>query len=205
MKNKTRKGNKKQRRGKQMEQYGKGALEALGGLATSAIGSTGGTAGLPNVGGLINSAMGGGAMTGAPITATHTQPNTKDIMYASEIAAKELIQKICQALNPPGSQVFLNIASNSLKTYLEGEDANKMMNAQLKGFIESILDGIINDNSQSPAIFRETFKTHQTHIQNQLLLPAITKVIGNGMEIKEEEIQDLVDKIESNILELNRQ
>lgn len=139
------------------------------------------------------------AMNAPPTAPTPTPTNTKDIMYASEIAAKELIQKICAALNPPGSQAFLNIATNSLKTYLEGEDANKMMNEEIKGFIENTLDGIITENKQSAVLFRQIFQTYQKHIQTNILLPAIMKEIGNGRQIEFKEIPDLLNAIEINL------
>lgn len=189
MKNKT-------SRRKRKNQYG-GNLQGLSGIM--------GSSGFPGVQGIMGSMLGGAGATGAPVGATQSQPSTIDIKHASEIAAKELIQKICHALNPPDSQAFLNIATNSLKTYLEGEDANKMMNEQMKGFIETILDGILNNNQQSPIVFRETFKTYLDHIKNTILLPAIMKEIGNGREIQPPEIEDLVNKIESNILQKNIQ
>lgn len=140
------------------------------------------------------------ALSSSMTPQTTSRGNTKDIIIASEIAAKELIRKICDSLNPPNSDVFLNIASNSFKTYLEGEDAQKMMNEQMKGYIENIMDKFLNENRDAFEIFKQNFKTHQEHIRNLVLLPAIMKEFGNGRQIKAEEISDLVNAIENNLL-----
>lgn len=168
------------------QQKGKGIGGLIGSIASEAMGSA--------MGGVAPSAAAGG---GIPVSAA--QSSTKDIMYASEIAGKELIQKICQSLNPPNSNVFLNVATNSIKTYLEGEDAKKMINEELKTFIANIFNGILNQNKYSEMLFLQTLLVNKDFIQNNVLLPAITKQIPANKTITLDEIPEIIDAIQSSI------
>ena len=160
-------------------QRGKGFGSLIGSIASEAMGSGG-----------FAPAAGGGAPQVSAATSS-----TKDIMYASEIAGKELIQKICQSLNPPNSQVFLNIAADSVKTYLEGEDAKRMMDEELKAFVGNIFDGFLNENKPSQMLFLQTLVANKDAIEQEILIPAITKQIAPNKIITLAEIPDLVDAI----------